>query len=202
MKILSVAAVVLGCATPGFSDVILSTGFATYTVVEQNGFNLGATGTAQIVTSGSADAGFAGGWVPNSSSSAWVAFDPNNAFDNGLGNYTTTFTLTAGDLSTASISGFWTLDDSGSLFLNGNDLGDLPDGAWTSLHPFSVSAGSSDFVVGANTLSIDITDSDVFLEGVDLAASLTTAVPEPSPLIAMVTGLGVLLVVVRRPRHL
>ena len=198
MKVFHVAAVaVLSFAVPVFADVNLSTGFATYTVVEQNGFNFGATAIAGIVTPGDADSGFAGGWVPNSSSSSWVAFDPNNSSDNGLGNYSTTFTLTSSDLATATISGSWTLDDSGSLFLNGNDIGDLADGSWTSLHPFSVGAGSGDFVLGTNTLSLDITDSDVFLEGVNLQGSLTGVVPEPSTLFPLAGGLAIMILFAR-----
>ena len=203
MKIFHFSAIALGVAIPAFSDVNLSTGIANYTVVEQNGFNFGTTGTASMVTPSSADEGFGGGWVPNSSSSDWVAFDPNNANGNGLGIYTTTFTLTSADLATASISGSWTLDDSGSLLLNGNDLGDLADGGWTSLHPFSVAAGSSDFVLGTNTLSLSITDSDLFLEGVNLQGTLTgtSTVPEPSELILLTAGLGVLVVLTMRRKQ-
>jgi hypothetical protein len=203
MKFYHAAAVVLGFAIPAFSDINLSTGIATYTVVEQNGFNFGATGTAQVVTPASNDAGFLGGWVPNSSSSDWVAFDPNNATGNGLGIYTTTFTLTAADLATASLAGSWTLDDGGSLLLNGHTLGTV-SGGWSSLHPFSVAAGSSDFVQGTNTLSLSITGSDVFLEGVNLAGILTTpsTVPEPSLRVVMVVGLGTLLMLTWRRRRL
>ena len=198
MKISLVAAAICGLAIPAFSDVNLSTGVAAYTVVEQNGFNLGATTTATEVTPSDAD--WFGGWVANSASSVWVAYDPNNAYDNGLGNYSTTFTLTSLNLSEATISGSWTLDDGGSLFLNGHDIGDL-SGAWGSLNPFSVAAGSSDFVSGTNTLSIDITSSDVYLEGVNLQGSLTfvsSTVPEPSTFIPLVAGLGLMITAAQR----
>lgn len=195
MKGLLVAVVVLGCAIPAFSGtVILSTGIATYSVLEQSGVDNGDTGTAQIVTPSDAD--WYGGWIANSTSSYWIAYDPNSAYDNGLGTYSTTFSLDAGDISTAAISGSWTLDDSGSLYLNGNLLGSLGDGNWGSLTAFSVGAGSSDFVLGTNTLSIEITDTDQYLEGVNLQGSLTgvtTATPEPSMFIPLAAGLAILI---------
>ena len=93
MKKQLVLVAVLGFSIPAFADN-LSTGIAAYTVLEQSGPATGNTGPGQIVTSSNAD--WYGGWVPNSALSSWIAYDPNNAFDNGLGTYSTTFTLTPG----------------------------------------------------------------------------------------------------------
>ena len=189
-RLLVIAAAILIMATTALADSInLSTGIATYTVVEQNSYNMGATGTASIVTPSDAD--WFGGWVANSSSSSWVAYHPTNCCDNGLGAYSTTFALTSANISSAALSGSWTLDDSGELLLNGHVIGTLGAGSWGSLQSFTVP--NSDFVVGINTLTIQITGTDSFLEGVNLNGTLTTGtstVPEP----ATVTLLGPALV--------
>ena len=181
-------------AVLGFSGSInLSTGVsggATYTVVEQNSYNMGATATASLVTPSDPD--WFGGWIANSSTSAWIAYDPTNCCDNGLGNYSTSFTLTSANVSAASLSGNWTLDDSGTLLLNGNVIGTLGDGSWGALTSFSVPAGSSDFVVGTNTLSIDTTDTDNFLEGVNLQGTLSTSSSTPEPAEVLLLGTGLL----------
>jgi hypothetical protein len=186
----------LALAIPAFADN-LSTGIATWNVTEENSYNLGATATAGIVTPSDAD--WYGGWVPNSLSSSWVAYDPGNCCDNGLGDYTTTFTLNAGDLATANITGAWTLDDSGVLLLNGNQIATLGDGNWGALSPFAIAAGSPFFQLGTNTLEADITDSDSFLEGVNIQANLgTAAVPEPTGVMLLFTVVAALGIFGRR----
>ena len=190
-RLLVIAAAILIMATTALADSIdnLSTGIATYTVVEQNSYNMGATGIASIVTPSDAD--WYGGWIANSSSSSWIAYNPTNCCDNGLGDYSTTFVLTSANRSSAALSGSWTLDDSGELLINGHVIGTLGNGSWGSLQPFAVP--KSDFVVGTNTLAIQITDTDNYLEGVNLKGTLTTSattVPEP----ATITLLGPALV--------
>jgi len=176
------AMLVLCLAIPAFSGTVdLPTGIATYSVLEQSGPDNGATGTAKVVTPSDAD--WSVTWVANSAASSWIAYDPNNAHDNGLGTYSTTFTLNSSDLSTASISGTWTLDDSGELVLNGNVIATLGDGHWGFLFGFpSVPAGSSDFVLGVNTLSLIITDTDQYLEGVNLDATCRASQAQPRSL--------------------
>jgi len=200
---LGIAISILCLAIPAFPSTLnLSTGVAagaTYTVVEQNFYNFGATAIASVVTPSDAD--WSNSWVANSSTSAWIAYAPTTCCFNGMGNYSTTFVLNAADLSTVALSGAWTLDDVGSLYLNGHLLGSLGDASWGSLHPFSVAAGSSDFVLGTNTLSIDIGFSDSFLEGVNLQGSLSGyVVPEPSSVASMLVSMGMLLGFARRKR--
>jgi hypothetical protein len=147
--------------------------------------------------------GCAPAWVANDSSSDWITFNPN-ATANGVGTYTTTFNLTGANLSTVSLSGFWTIDDQGTLTLNGHLLGTLPPPSdpWTVLNSFSVPTGSSDFVAGINTLTMQITASDNFEEGARLNGTVSftagTAIPEPSSLVLCVFGAMVLAGALRR----
>ena len=83
---MAVSGVLLCFAVPAFpASIDVSTGVSSYTVVENNAYNLGATGTAGIVTPSDADQGFSGGWVANNSSSDWVAYNPNTAAITGSG---------------------------------------------------------------------------------------------------------------------
>jgi hypothetical protein len=150
--------------------------------------------------------GCAPAWVADNSSSDWIAFNPN-ATANGDGTYATTFNLNGANLSTASLSGFWTIDDQGTLTLNGNLIGTLPPPSqpWTVLNSFSVPTGSSDFVAGINTLTMHITASDNFEEGVRLNGTVSftpsaSAVPEPSSLLLCASGAMVLVGVFRRKK--
>jgi hypothetical protein len=109
-------------------------------------------------------------------------------------NYFRTFDLTGFDPATASISGLWTLDDVGTLSLNGHVIDTQTGTPWFSLHAFSVPAGSPFFLPGLNTLEISITGSDNFIEGVRLEGTLiATPVPEPTSValfsLALVGGL-------------
>ena len=196
MKRFLIGTSLLALAIPVFADN-LSTGIATWNVTEENGYNFGATATAGVVTPSDAD--WYGGWVANSSSSSWVAYDPTNCCDNGLGDYTTTFTLDASDLATANITGAWTLDDSGVLLLNGNQIATLSDGNWGSLSSFSITAGSPFFQVGTNTLEVDITGTDSYLEGINVQANLSS-VPEPTSLVLLATLAGVFVTFAHRKK--
>jgi len=178
----------------GAGNLITSGGLAdvNWTVTNEN---TGALQAAETVYSNNADC--YGGWAANGPNSDWIARNAN-VTNNGPAPYTfyRTFDLTGYNLSTVSISGAWTVDDAGTLSLNGITLATLGDGNWGSLASFSVPTGSSDFVQGLNTLAITITYDDEYLEGVRLQGTLvgTSAVPEPSTLIMSGTmtliGLG------------
>lgn len=157
---------------------------------------------AQVVVSTSAD--WYGGWVADGPNSDWIAINAGTAH-NGPAPYTfsTTFDLTGYDLSTVSLSGFWTIDDGGMLDLNGNQIDSLSvnNNPWTSLHSFSTI--SSYFLPGINTLSITITDSDNTYEGVRLQGSVTgTTVPEPATLSLTLLGLAFLILAAWRKKLL
>jgi hypothetical protein len=160
------------------------------------------TGIPQTVFPNNAD--WYGGWIGNGPDSDWIARNAN-VTNNGPAPYSFffTFTLTASELSSAAMSGSFAIDDQGTLNLNGNQIGSVPDGAWGSLTAFSVPTGSSDFVVGVNTLSLTITEDDEFLEGVRLQGSLVfnSSVPEPSTIVMCGTALLVGAGLIRRRRR-
>ena len=166
------ASALIAVALPSMaSDIDVSTGVNpawNYNTTEWG------TGVASIVTPGDAD--WYGGWVPNDASSSWIAANPNSTAGNN-GTYSLNFDLSGYTLSSVSLSGSWTIDDAGSLYLNGNLLGSLGNGNWGSL--FSFSAPNSDFVAGVNTLSLVGGSTDDFLEGVrlqgDVSGSLAAA---------------------------
>jgi hypothetical protein len=168
------------------SGNVISTGGvidANWTVTTDSVFD--PTGTAQTVFPGDADGPFFhGGWINNNHFSNWIARDANTS-DNGPAPYTftRTFDVTSFKLSTVKLSGFWTLDDAGTLSLNGNTISTLGVGSWTSLNSFT--APNSDFVPGLNTLTMTITASDQLFEGVRLQGFVSgspAAVAEPTSL--------------------
>lgn len=133
-----------------------------------------------------------GGWnsLPNGPNSSWIAPDPD-VTDNGNFTLTYTFNLTGYNLASAVASGFqWTIDDSGTVALNGQVLDTEGDGLWGSFHSFTFD--TSDLVQGINTLTM--TDSsDFYLEAARLEGTLTisplSAVPEPSSFLLIGFGL-------------
>jgi hypothetical protein len=147
-----------------------------------------------VVAPNNADSGFPA-WFANGPNSSWIAPNPDNA--NGNGNYSLTYTfdLTGDNLATAVFSGFqWAIDDAGNVQLNGHTEATLNLGSadWTSFHSFS--PNTADLVQGINTLVINSTNSDTFLEAARLEGTLTispaTGVPEPTTLALFGTALA------------
>jgi len=213
---LAVAVLVMfGLAQARADSINLSTGlYANGSVIgsgdvadahwTQSGNTLGVNAGAALTTfPDNADyypAGYWGGWVPEGPSSSypdsdWIAADPLNANDNGVGTYSRTFSLTGYNLSTVSLTGSWTLDDGGILLLNGTQIGGFIDGDWGTLVPVSVPTGSPLFQQGSNTLQIIINSTDNYLEGVrfqgSVSGSLASAVPEPTTIVGLF-GVGLM----------
>ena len=149
-----------------------------------------------------------GDWVPNSTAGAWISDNTsspqsgyNSANNGGSESYSTTFSMAGLNPTTAQISGAWTIDDAGELLLNGNIISTLGDGNWGSL--FSFAAPSSDFVVGANTLTVVLTAADDDWEGtqVQIISATAAPVPEPVSLAMFGTGLACLKLLRRRRRR-
>lgn len=126
---------------------------------------------AQVVAPGNAD--WWVGWVPNGPNSNWIAINANTCCDGPAPySFNLVFDLSGSMLSGVSLSGLWSIDDSGTLSLNGQQI-DAQGGLWGSLQPFSVPAGSPLFQQGLNTLTITMTATDNYLEGVRLEGTIT-----------------------------
>jgi hypothetical protein len=163
----------------------------------------GGIAPARVVTASDADGIYVGSiWAADGPSSSWIAIDastPNNApFPFPPYTYYRTFNLAAADVSNASISGVWGIDDGGDLRLNGNLISTLIND-YSATTPFSVAAGGGLFVAGLNTLSITMTTSDNAYEAVRLTGALS--VPEPSALILAGLGLVGLGIVTLRKKY-
>jgi hypothetical protein len=129
-------------------------------------------------------------WI-NTTGSRWIG-DNNNAQARTLGlhTYRTTFTLTAGDLATPGgllLSGAYTADDAGEVYINGGATSLGSAVGISTLHNFSANSG---FVVGLNNL-------DFVVDSVDIAGGLNVgeisltsgvAAPEPGTLALLAIG--------------
>jgi hypothetical protein len=104
--------------------------------------------------------GSPGGWVSDTSSAQWLSPHADQSGDSGyvepvgLFDYRLTFNLVdafgnALDPKTAIISGDWAVDDTGTMYLNGQQVATTP--GFSSLTPFSV---GTNFIAGTNTLDL------------------------------------------------
>lgn len=122
----------------------------------------------------------------------YIANAPNLGQDWGTYEFMTTFDLTGYNPSTAVLSGNWALDQYGSIYLNGSLITTLIDQNWNNhLTPFTINSG---FVSGINTLKFDVRFPDggdgIVVSGASLcAAPVTTAVPEPTTMLLLGSGL-------------
>jgi hypothetical protein len=131
------------------------------------------------------DADWYGGWIGNGAYSSWIAANPFDAHGNGLLTFTDTFDVTTPSTA-AIIGGAWAIDDYGTLSLNGHLLSTVPNHAFGHLSAFSTTA--SDFVAGLNTLTMQMTATDTFLEGGRLRGWLVgagSAVSDPTSFLLM-----------------
>lgn len=114
--------------------------------------------------------------------------------------FTTTFSLAGFDSSNATISGQALFDNSGTIFLNGNQVGPSITG-FSTLTPFGTNANF--FVAGLNTLSFVLLNAggpEAFqVAGLTVTAErLAGAVPEPTTWALLIVGFGMTGLAMRR----
>jgi hypothetical protein len=132
-------------------------------------------------------------WTANTPTADWIS--PGASGDTGwpVGNYDyqTTFSLAGLVPSTAQLSGKWTSDNDGCLFLDGTNTGSCTSFAnFGSFISFSITSG---FNAGVNTLDFVIDNgggpTGVIAEVSGSASPISSVVPEPSSLTLMGSGL-------------
>jgi len=169
---------------------------ANWAVTNSNSYKT-APPNAYTVFSGNVD--HSSKWAKNGPISDWIAGNPGNT-NNGNLTLTRTFSLAGFNPADAILTGGeWTIDDAGTLTLNGHLLATLVSGDWTSLHSFTIPAG--DFLAGVNTLVMQGVNSDDFHEGGRLQGTIqdsVSAVPEPATWGMMLIGFGLVGLQLRR----
>lgn len=130
-----------------------------------------------------------GVWLADGPNSEWISLAANeDVIDTpGLYVYQTTFNLAGLNPSTTVITGQWATDNSGVIYLNGTSTG-FTSSSFDSFSPFTIDSG---FVSGLNTLDFDVTNGPTGgpANPTGLRVEFTEAVPEPSSLMLLGTGL-------------
>jgi hypothetical protein len=162
---------------------------------------------------------FPGAWVADNSTSEWISprtnetgnSDPDSAVTPYV--YTETFIIPATiNASTVVITGGWSVDNYGSILVNGNAvtlgqsgaLGSGTTGAFGIVTPFTLdgsgtgSANAPSLHVGSNTLTFDVFNNangtpDVTGVNIEITSALGQAsAPEPASIAIMGLGLAAL----------
>jgi hypothetical protein len=92
-------------------------------------------------------------WISAPTGSAWITLNYYESYSTYT--YTLTFDLTGLNPATASISGRWSTDNTGTIDLNGSSTGISIDTIWgfENLYNFNINKG---FVPGINTLQFNV----------------------------------------------
>ena len=143
-----------------------------------------------------------GPWLGVNGVSNWIGLNTTTELTGLAGTYIyrLSFSLTGLNAATASITGQWAADNTGSnIRLNGVSTGNTASG-FTAFTPFSLTSG---FVTGANTLDFVVNNIDgptglrVELSGTATPAGVTAA-PEPASFLVLTMALAGLQVIRRR----
>ncbi|MFH2066756.1 MAG: VPLPA-CTERM sorting domain-containing protein [Pseudomonadota bacterium] len=136
-------------------------------------------------------------WVSAPGDAEWIGPDGGGAEGSFL--YTLTFDLSGLDPSTAIITGNWSIDNTGEIYLNGVWTGvELTSAtSFSTLHSFTINSG---FVEGLNTLIFDVTNAGSGSPtGLIVSGMSGTADPVPIPAAMWLFGSGLIgLISIRR----
>ena len=140
-------------------------------------------------------------YLPNDTGSQWISETADGRLTHMTRTYQTTFDLTGLDPTTASITGWWAVDNFGEdLWINGVSTGyTLPDYLYENFQTQHALTITSGFQPGINTLEFVVRDRGVrtglrtYLTGtanpIPVVGGVTT-VPEPSSLLLLSMGLA------------
>lgn len=215
MRMISRVVAIAALATVGLGSAAADTlSLASYGVLTNGGAAnpapAGAANTATLFLGGSAGTGVAAGpsynvptngiWYGPLTGSSWVSNNPND-YPGGLayvadGSYR--FTSTFVDMTPGTSAGTITVlaDDTTTVSLNGVTI--VTAAASTGAAHCNVNAPNclvpatytlTGFVSGVNTLTFDVMQQFDQSMGLDYTAAINTAVPEPSSLMLLGTGL-------------
>ena len=174
-------------------------------------FNTGVDSASAVLGGGTADLHYilnSGATTPftynngsyvQSLDSTWIAADAGGGYVVNPNTYSLSFDLTGFDYTTASLSGLFAADNSGTVRLNGNLLAST--GTYNAFTAFSA---TSFFVAGINVLSFSVVDTGQpsalnvsALSGtVELAGP--SGVPEPATWAMMIGGFALAGAAMRR----
>ena len=122
-----------------------------------------------------------GSWIRNTTHDRWVWQMANGTPVNVTRTFRITFSLAGLIPSTASISGTWASDNLGvGIALNGHDLGMPTTNQFRAFTPFTIPAGTPQFVPGINTLDFTVTDQGL-VAGLLVGSLSGTAEPIAAP---------------------
>jgi N-acetylneuraminic acid mutarotase len=137
------------------------------------------------------------GWIPNGPNSSWIGPGPNSGNPGcqpGVYHYRRCFYLPC--TNDASITGQWSVDNSATMYLNGQLVSSLSFASlpFTSLHPVNITSG---FVCGTNCLDFYVTNAHDFENPTGFRAQLTNVFndcccPPPSPVQTVFSGMDLL----------